>query len=142
MNLPPARPGARVTTISLTVEALPDGRYRLSTPHARGWAAEVRTQAEYARATLQAFDEVAIASYARAKGRAYDLEVATDPQQDTPVVRRSGRADGRAKAMHHPGDWTKMEDGRWKSPAGRMYSADTKQVKGVITARLERGMTV
>lgn len=139
MNMPPSRPDLRVHTISLTVEAIASGRYRLSSPHARGWAAEVGNQPELARAIATAFREVSVASYARAKNTPYDLEV-------TP-----GRADGsspnqpRTKARrktYHPGDWSKFEDGRWQSPSGRVYRENTRQVQGVIKARLERGMTI
>ena len=146
MTLPPSRPDLRVHTISLTVEATPSGRYRLSTPHARGWAADVGNQTQLARAIAAAFVEVSVASYARAKGTPYDLDalteqVAGDALASQPRTRSQVYARPRRKT-YHPGDWTKFEDGRWRSPSGRMYRADTRQVQGVIKARLERGMTI
>lgn len=146
-NLPASRPDLRVQTISLTVEARPGGRYRISTPHARGWAAEVGTQTELARAFATAFDEVAVASYARAKGVPYDLDalteqVAGDALASRPRTRASNGPRARRK-QYHPGDWTKFEDtGLWRSPSGRTYKPESKQVQGVIKARLERGMTI
>lgn len=154
MTLPPSRPDLRVTTVSLTVEAMPGGRYRLSTPHARGWAATVSNQNELARALAESFTEVSVASYARAKGHAYDLDALTervhgDALAHTPRVRAA--EDGRLvtgstrrmrRKTHHPADWSKLEDGRWQSPSGRAYRADTKQVQYVIRARLERGLTI
>jgi hypothetical protein len=145
-DLPASRPDLRVRTISLTVEASPNGRYRISTPHARGWAAEVGTQIELARALASAFREVSVASYARAKGVPYDLDVLTSHvagdalASGLPARARTGpRA---RRKTYHPGDWTKFEDGTWRSPSGRVYKATSKQVQGVVRARLERGMTI
>lgn len=143
-SLPPSRPDARVTAISLTVEARPGGRYRISSPHARGWAAEVGTQLELARALKEAFTEVSVASYARAHNTPYDLDVLTervagDALANQPRARTGGI---RRRKTYHPADWTKFEDGRWQSPGGRTYRADSKQVQAVVRARLERGLTI
>lgn len=145
-SLPFSRPDLRVQTISLMVEAMPSGRYRLSTPHARGWAAEVGTQVELARALASAFTEVSVASYARAKNVPYDLDalterVAGDPLAAAPRTRARSGPRARRKT-YHPADWTRFEDGSWRSPSGRTYRADSKQVQGVIRARRERGMTI
>lgn len=146
MTMPPSRPDLRVRTISLTVEATPNGRYRLSTPYARGWAAEVGTQTELARAIATAFTEVTVASYARLKGTPYDLDALTERVEGDPLANRPrtrARTGQRARRKtYHPGDWRKFEDGRWQSPSGRVYREDTRQVQGVIKARLERGMTI
>lgn len=146
MTLPPSRPDLRVRTISLTVEATPAGRYRLSSPHARGWAAEVGSQLELARAIASAFTEVSVASYARAKGTPYDLDALTervegDALANQPRTRARSGPRGKRKT-YHPADWRKFEDGRWQSPSGRVYRENTRQVQGVIRARLERGMTI
>ena len=145
-SLPYSRPDLRVQMISLTVEAMPSGRYRISTPHARGWAAEVGTQAELARALNSAFTEVSVASYARAKGVPYDLDALTERVAGDPLAsgpRGRVRSGPRARRKtYHPSEWTRFEDGRWRSPSGRTYRADSKQVQGVIKARLERGLTI
>lgn len=144
-SLPPSRPDARVTAISLTVEARPGGRYRISSPHARGWAAEVGTQLELARALREAFTEVSVASYARAHNVPYDLDVLTERVSGDVLAnqpRAKTRSGSRRRKTYHPSEWTRFEDGRWQSPGGRVYRPDSKQVKSVIKARLERGMTV
>jgi hypothetical protein len=143
-HLPVSRADLRVTTISLTVEAMPSGRYRLSSPNARGWAVQVGNQVELARAVSLAFREVSVASYARAKGVPYDLDVLTeqvagDPLAATPRTRQRSGPRARRKT-YHPSEWTRFEDGRWRSPSGRTYRADSKQVKSVVRA-LER-MTI
>lgn len=138
MNLPASRPGSRVTTISLTVEARPSGRYRLSSPHARGWAAEVGTQAELARALSTAFTEVSVASYARAKGVPYDLDALTEQVSGDALAsqpRTRARSGPRApRKTYHPTEWTRFEDGNWRSPSGRTYRPDSKQVQAVVHA--------
>lgn len=137
-HLPPSRADLRVNTISLTVEAMPGGRYRLSSPHARGWAAEVGTQIELARAVSVAFTEVSVASYARAKGVPYDLDalteqVAGDPLASRPRTRARSGPRARRKT-YHPSEWTQFEDGRWRSPSGRVYRPESKQVQAVVRA--------
>lgn len=147
-SLPSSRPDVRVTTISLTVEARADGRYRISSPHARGWAAEVGTQLELARALSTAFTEVAVASYARAHNAPYDLDVLTgqvagDVLANQPQART--RSGGRRKRKtYHPSEWTQFENGTWRSPGGRTYRADAKQVQAVVRARMElqRGLSI
>lgn len=146
MTLPPSRPDLRVHTISLTVEATPSGRYRLSTPHARGWAAEVGNQTELARAVAMAFTEVSVASYSRAKSTPYDLDALTERVEGDPLANRPrtrSQVVGRPRRRtYHPAEWSRFEDGRWLSPGGRIYRENTRQVQGVIKARLERGMTI
>jgi hypothetical protein len=144
-GLPPSRPDTRVTTISLTVEAQPGGGYRLSSPHARGWAEVVSTQLELARALTHAFTEVSVASYARARNAPYDLDVLTERVAGDVLAnqpRARTRNGARKRKTYHPGDWCKFEDGRWQSPGGRVYRPDAKQVQAVIRARLERGLTI
>jgi hypothetical protein len=145
-ELPASRPDLRVTTISLTVEARSDGRYRLSTPHARGWAIEVRTQRELAHALSTAFTEVAVASYARAHDTPYDLDALTEQViGDTLAHQPRARSRGGPRPKrtpYHPSEWTKFEDGKWRSPSGRTYRPDSKQVQAVIKGRIERGLSI
>lgn len=146
-NLPPAA-GQRVTTVSLTVEAQPDGRYRISSPHARGWAVVVGTPWQLAKAvTLDAFNEVSAASYARAQGEHYDLDALTervigDPLAGKPAPRKRAPAGTRTRTAYHPAAWSKMEDGKWRSPGGRVYGPQTRQVQGMIKRRLAQGLTI
>ncbi len=142
--LPPRPTGQRVRAIALQVESLDGGRLRLSTPHARGWAAVVATPHQFARAVQEAFVEVSCASYALARGAAYDLDsmtthVAGDPLAASQQRRvRTGRTT-RIKS-HPPEAWTKFENGKWRSPAGRVYRPDTKAVQNVIKRRTEKGL--
>jgi hypothetical protein len=135
--------GQRVRTINLQVEKLPDG-IRISTPQARGWSAHARNSVDLVRALEAAFREVSCASYARAKGAPYDLDILTtqvpgDPLADQPRHRRrTGRA-----VRHHahdPAEWTKMEDGSWRSPGGRKYNPGSAAVRNVIRKRQEHGL--
>lgn len=143
--LPPPRPRDRVRTIPLQAERLPDGTMRISSPLARGWAGVGRTPNEITRALVQAFDEVTIASYARAKSEPYDLDVMTmqvkgDPLAGSPKARR--RSPAARRAAHPPELWSMTDDGRWRSPAGRIYGADTPQVQNVLRRRAALGMPV
>lgn len=141
--IPPPASAQRVTTITLQVEALGAGGLRLSTPQARGWAAVARTQTELAKAVQAAYLEVSCASYARAKGAPYDLDVLTthvpgDSLAAAPQRRVRGRVARRK--TYHVEDWTRMEDGRWRSPSGRVYREDTTAVRNVVRKRAEKGL--
>lgn len=146
MTFPVQRPGQRVRVIPLTVETLPGGALRLSTPHARGWAAVARTPQQLATAVHQAYLEVSVASYARAKGAAYDLDQLTqhvpgDALAGSPM-QRVLQPRTRSKKSHDVTAWTKLSDGSWLSPGGRTYRAETQAVQNVIRKRGRLGMTV
>lgn len=133
-------PGAAATrhqvrTINLVLETLPDGRLRVSTPLARGWAAVASNQGELVRAVQAAFTEVQLASYARWKGETYELDEMTEVVADDPLAaptrtmhfsNRMVRSD-----IHHPADWQPLSDGTWRSPKGRIYQADSQAVQRV-----------
>lgn len=136
-------PGQRVRTISLQVETLPTGALRVSSPLARGWAGVARTPHELARVMADAFTEVSVASYARAHGEAYDLDALTGSVPGDSLAGgaapRVRRAQGGRKA-YHPGLWTKLPNGWWRSPGGRDYGPDTKIVRDVIRRRTDLGL--
>lgn len=144
MTLPPPAPVVR--TISLTVEAMADGRIRISTPQARGWAHAGKTAHELMRGLQEAFQEVGRASVARASGQRYDLDTMTmHVRGDTLAGRPQSRpraAPKQHRGAYYPEEWTKMEDGRWRSPTGRAYRADSTQVQHVIKKRIERGLSI
>jgi hypothetical protein len=141
--IPRRRAGQRVRTIALQAEKLPDGSMRISSPHARGWAGIARNSIELARVFEQAFAEVAVASYARQRGRAYDLDQLTsyvpgDSLAGTPQRRTRGAA---ARRAAHPVEaWSMTDNGCWRSPAGRTYQPDSKMVANVLKRRAERGL--
>lgn len=130
--------------IMMMVEPLDTGGYRLSTPHARGWAAAVRTPHELAQGLTQAFIETQVAAYARAHGRVYDLDgltaqVVGDPLASRPVTREARVRRGRRS--HSPADWQMTDNGRWRSPAGRVYGPSTQVVQRVLAARERLGLS-
>lgn len=139
-----SRAGHQVRQVSITVEQLPEGGVRVSTPQARGWAAVARSQAELARAVSMAFTEVQIASYSRWKGEVYDLDALTDVDPTDPATALSTTPRPRNRLIRsdaqHPGDWARLEDGRWRSPAGRHYKEESQLVQRVIAKRRALGI--
>lgn len=146
---PPRDVPHRARVINVQVEHMLDGTFRISTPHARGWAAVARTQAELARGLSQAFIETSVAAYARGRGEAYDLDVLTshvpgDPLANRPPQRVRSRSPQRRKS-HSPADWQKVamtdqSGSMWRSPAGRMYGEATLAVQSVIRKRRSMGL--
>jgi hypothetical protein len=146
---PPRNVPHRARTINVQVEHMLDGTMRISTPHARGWAAVARTPMELARGLAQAFVETSVAAYARGRGEAYDLDVLTshvpgDALANLPPQRVRSKSPQRRKA-HSPADWQKvtMEDrsgAMWRSPGGRMYGAETAAVRSVVRKRAAMGL--
>jgi hypothetical protein len=149
-TLPPRVPAQvagshRPAAIMLMVEPLPDGRYRLSTPHARGWAAMASTPIELARGVHGAVTEATVAAYARQRGKVYDLDGLTpqvhgDPLAGRPPTRESRPR--RSRRAHSPADWQMVSNGSWKSPNGRVYRPGAQVVKKVIAAREALGLPV
>lgn len=141
------------TMIPLTVELLPDGRWRVETPFTRGWSSVARNPQELARSIQQAFTEVTIAGYARSRNAKYDLSQLTeqDPTDPTrtalaasagmPATHRPPRVSGRPP-RHDPASWSKLPDGRWQAPGGRRFRADSQVVRNVVALRQERGLPI
>jgi hypothetical protein len=138
----PAPTRNQVRSIALVVDALPGGRLRLRSPFARGWSRVVATRDELNRAVNEAFTEVQIASYAQWRGQAYDLDVTAPVYHDdpetaaTPIIQaRSVRAD-----VHDPAAWVPLDDGRWRSPGGKIYKPDADVVRRVRAKRKMLGL--
>jgi hypothetical protein len=149
-SLPPARlpaaPESRHTpnAISVLIERLPSGGYRLSTPYARGWAAVCLTPMQLANAMPTAFAEVSISAYARAKGAVYDLDQLTgqvigDVLAGAPAS-RAKRPRASRRAAHSPADWSMTDTGAWRSPGGRIYGPETLAVQRVKVKRAALGL--
>lgn len=129
--------------IMVMVEPLASGGYRLSTPHARGWAAAVRTPHELAQGIQRALTETQVAAYAHAHGKVYDLDGLTgqvigDPLAGRPPARE--RRPRKGRRAHSPADWQMTDNGSWKSPKGRVYGPTTQVVQRVLAARERLGL--
>lgn len=131
--------------IMLMVEPQKDGTLRISTPHARGWAATASNPLGLARAVQGAIVEVQVASYARQRGHVYDLDGLTaqvpgDPLAARPVSREPRAR--RSRRSHPPDAWQMVDGGSWRSPNGRVYGAGTKIVRNVVARREALGLPV
>lgn len=114
------------------------GSYVISTPQAKGWSAVVHTRDQLVHALDAAFTEVDVASYARWKGKVYDLAANPDRRATrAPGSRRSALGGGDS---HDPGDWSKLDNGRWQSPGGRTFHEGAQQVQKVIAKRRKLGL--
>lgn len=142
-----------VRELALRVERMPTGGMRISTPSARGWAVIARSEAELHRAVSAAFTEAQCAAYARWKGERYELDALTEPVPgDALATPRTPPRRGRNTApvgwgklqqrpdRHPPSEWTKLEDGAWRSPGGNRYKAGTQAVEKLIARRKELGL--
>jgi hypothetical protein len=134
----------QVRSVDVRLETLPEGLIRVSTPQARGWSVTARTRDDLARAIQQAFTEAQVASYAAWRGEAYDLDAMTEVDNTHPLTAATRTRDFTLRArsdVHNPDDWTPMPDGRWRSPGGRLYGADTDAVRKVLAKRRRRPHT-
>lgn len=132
--------GHRSRSIMLQVTENADGSYGIITPQAPGWGALVRNQPDLARALLAAFREADVASYSRWKGQVYDMDAGVSPRNGHRPRRRT-RVQGRTRAdVHPPEEWVALPDGRWRSPSGRSYRADSRTVQRVRDKRKRLGL--
>ena len=131
-------------SVTLQVAQRPGGGVIVSSPDLPGWARHVRGP-QVAAVVDEALREAAIAAYARARGAAYDAADLTEPAQAEPAQAEPGPARARptAKAKQHdPADWVPLPDGRWRSPKGLTWPAETATVQKVIAQRLRLGLPV
>jgi len=101
------------------------------------------TPQQLAHVIASAAVEVQIAGYAMARRVPYDLDqmtsqVAGDPLAGGRPARTRQRTTRRKSYAVEA--WTKMEDGRWLSPSGRLYRSDSRAVQNVIRKRQEKGI--
>lgn len=151
----PAPPGTphQVRTVTVRVEQLPDGKFRLSTPAARGWAAVGRTPNELGRAISSAFTEAQCAAYARWRGQRYDLDALTEPVPGDPLAdprrplrKRTNRDNvgygrNQVRPDTHPiEDWERLPNGRLLSPNGLSYGPDTLIGRRVLERARQAGL--
>jgi hypothetical protein len=141
--------------LTLTVRRLDDGRLRFGTPTCPGWAFTAHRPSQIGEAIARAYTEAAVAAYARLHGVLYDVAAATDPGElpegalaaATPRGRRhpaepappaedevARRRRTKHPRTHPPGDWQRLDDGAWRSPTGRRYAPDSRQVQAVVAS--------
>jgi hypothetical protein len=95
----------------------------VQSPHLPAWGATARSPHELAQVVDQAWTELQLRAYAEQRGEDYDLA----PLAETPARPQPTGSD--------PWAWRELEDGRWLSPGGRRYGADTAVVGKVRAAR-------
>lgn len=147
-RLPATRVARRVTVV---LDVLADGKVRVSTPSARGWAKVARGPYETWTALRQAMVEAQRAGHARWAGGRYDLDALTaadDPTEprQRPLGRvsaRHGVGFGRGAVVRpdqaHPSEWTPNPDGTWTSPRGRTWR-DPARIESLVTKRGQLGL--
>lgn len=149
-----ARP-AGVRHFRLHVEVLDDGRVRLSSPEARGFAVVARGPLQVWSALGQVRNEATVAGYATWRGVRYDLDELTDPADPTepkrrrPHTRREAAGDCSEVSyaqggvvrpdQAHPAEWKPNRDGSWTSPGGRRYS-DPGYIGPLVIKRARMGL--
>lgn len=150
--------------VPLTVE-LTTGGVQVTCVAAPGWSASARTVQQLAQALRQGWQEAAVARYAARRGEPYDRVLHDDAADE---VSRSGRvqslpvdADARDRMIsglacsvvpltssggrvtgttHDPLAWRPLPDGRWVSPTGRAWGAQTQVVRQVVAKRAAMGV--
>lgn len=136
--------------LTILVSRGPGGRLILRTALTPGWAFPATCPAELALGIEQAFNEAAIAAYARLRGVLYELAeteecippaaypaVDTQHPADTPdeVAQARRRRRQQHPATHEPEQWVELEDGSMLSPRGRRYGPQTRVASAVRRAR-------
>lgn len=150
-----ARVPHQVRTVTLQVEILDNGSFRLSTPAARGWAQVERSTDNIGRAVVNAFTEAQCAAYARWRGQRYDLDEMTEPVPGDPMAPprrplrpRTNRANvgfgrNQDRPDQHPiEDWERLADGRLRSPTGRVYRHDSVIAQRVVERARRAGLNL
>lgn len=131
----PANVPHQVREITVRIEQLPDGRWRLTQPRVAGWAAAARTPGEVAAALRQGFTEAQVAAYSDWRGHVYDAAIPTY-RRSRPAGRTRRRRD-----VYAATEWRLHEDGRWISPKGHKYPEQTQAVQNVIKERQSMGLS-
>lgn len=157
MTAEPAPPGVghQVRSIPIQVEQLPDGKYRVSTPLARGWAMVGRSPQEVGRAIASAFVEAQCAAYARWRGQRYELDDLTEPVHGDPMApprrpirMRTNRENvgwgrNQDRPDQHPIEaWERLPNGRLRSPGGLTYPPDSLVGQRVLARAARMGIAL
>lgn len=137
MTPPPASPGSAQFRLNLTVERLPSGRLRFTSPVVPDWARAASGPQQIARAVTDLLQAAVVEAQIREyRTRRQALKHPTHNQRRTQAgatYQRFTNGDGRVvrRVGHDPHSWTEQPDGTWRSPSGRTYRADTLVVQRV-----------
>jgi hypothetical protein len=141
-SLPPATLPPASSTVVLEVGRLPGGRLRLTSPHLPGWIQGFPTRecCNIGLAVAAALTEADVRTYsARRSGAAPRRTPATaTPATATPASTPTTITAWRRS--WNPEDWEPLTDGRWRSPTGRIYKADSTVVANVKKRRANAGL--
>lgn len=165
---PASAPSGRATfamgaDATITVERTTSGALRVSSPDAPGWSSVATDRVALLRAIDEAFSEAAVAAYARSRGKPYDVALHDQAAEEAsltgkvlplhPAARErmmqglacsvGGALEGhstRPGDVHDPLAWRPLADGRWVSPSGRTYGANTQVVQRVMEKRSNMGV--
>jgi hypothetical protein len=129
----------QVRSVEVRIDVMPGGGMRVSTPQARGWAVVASGPRQLLDAISGAFTEAQVAAYSRWKGVPYELDELTEVDNTDPLaasIRPRGPRNRLERSdIHSVADWTRMSDGRWRSPGGRLFREDCETVRKVLRKR-------
>lgn len=131
----------QVTTITLRVEQMPDGRWRLTQPRVPAWVAVASSAGQLVAEVRRGFVEAQCVAYADWRGTVPDIEVPS-----VNYDRRNGRRPKRSKPnplrkdTHPPTAWLVLPDGRWRSPKGHLFAEECQVVQRVMQRRVRFGL--
>lgn len=139
----PAPTSRQVKTITLQVEQLDGGKWRLTMPRIPAWAHVASAPPHVLVAIRSAFTEAQVAAYSSWRGHQYDADVLP------PVRRRPPRkaANKTRKDIHPPDAWLMTgdvgDDGApiWCSPKGLRLSENSQVVQRVKKKRVKWGLS-
>lgn len=131
----PAVTARQVRVITVQVEQVDRGMFRVTQSATPGWAGLARTPPELARVVAQAFAEAQIAVHAGWRNTPYEAPDGVTYQRPRP-----GKP-GRRSDIHDPRAWVVVSDGRWRDPgSGRLWRADSQVVRRVQHRRMQLGL--
>jgi hypothetical protein len=132
----PAQTARQVKVITVRVEQINRGVFRVTQAATPGWAGVARNPHELARAVAAAFNEAQLATHAGWRNTPYEAP-------DGQIYRRPPRPGkpGHRSDVHDPREWVVVADGRWRDPgSGRLWRPDSQVVRRVQHRRMQLGL--
>lgn len=130
--------------VPLIIQRTASGGLRMASPLLPGWVAVAHGSTETTRALEVALREAELLRYAEERGYVYDAQPFVPEVEARPVLRAIQRSNGQWnwRASHDPACWVPLDNGKWRSPSGSEYRADSQVVQRVIQLRREQGLAV